>query len=142
MTRSPYDFDVVAGEATPAKCTLDRMRDEQNKGTEGRVYGGNPNLLHVPDGTRANLGHLLAAFLEGQMRTNAENRTEREKETQLLCPGCYMVVGFDMMIVLADENGQSRKELARCMMNAFKRLYDNPDGGLTEEITVLLDPED
>ena len=49
---------------------------------------------------------------------------------------------FDMLLTLADENGQSRTELARCMINAFTKLLNNPDGGLTEEIDVLLDPED
>lgn len=134
-----YDFDVVAGEAPAAKCTMSQM---QNKGTEGRVYGGNPDLLHVPDGQRANLGHLVSAFLEGQMRENAENRTDRQKEMQLLCVGCTMVVMFNASIVTADDNGQSRKELARCMINAYQKLLDDPEAGLTEEIKVLLDPDD
>lgn len=134
-----YDFDVVTGEAPAAKCAMKQM---QNKGTEGRVYGGNPDLLHVPDGQRAALGHLVAAFLEGQMRENAENRTDRQKEMQPLCPGCYSVVAFDMLVVLADDNGQSRRELARCMINAFQKLYDNPESGLTEEMRILIDPDD
>lgn len=120
--------------ADPAKCRI-------NAGTEGRVYGGNPNLLHVADGTRADLGHLMAAFMEGYIREHAENRTDRQKELQKLCPGCYMVVAFNMLLVLARDNNQSTTELARCMRNAFDRLLANPNSGLTEEIEVLLDPE-
>lgn len=108
--------------------------------TETRVYGGDPNLIHVPDGTRAELGRAAALWLERAMRMGAENRTLSERAMQRLCAGCFMVVGFDMLVTLADDNGQSRTELARCMMNAFQKLLDNPENGMTEEITVLLDP--
>jgi len=109
-------------------------------GTLGRVYGGDPNLIHVPDGQRTHIGYLLEAFLSGTMRQGAENRTDRERETQNLCPGCYMVVGFDMLVALADNNGQSRKELARSMRDAFQHLLDCPDDGCIEEIHIELDP--
>ena len=108
--------------------------------TDTRVYGGDPNLIHVPDGTRDRLGQATALWLERAMRMGAENRTLEERATQRLCAGCYMVVGFDMMIHLADDNGQSRTELARCMINAFTKLLADPDSGTSEEITVLLDP--
>ncbi|MCR5870655.1 MULTISPECIES: hypothetical protein [unclassified Sphingomonas] len=112
-------------------------------GTEGRVYGGDPNLIHVPDGKRADLGKALATDLDHLMRVGARGRTLHQASTQPLCPGCYMIVGFDMLVTLADRNGQSRTELANSMIRAFEHLRDNPEGpGLVEEIAVVLDPEE
>lgn len=112
-------------------------------GTEGRVYGGDPGLIHVPDGKRADLGKALATDLDRLMRVGAQGRTLHEASTQPLCPGCYMVVGFDMLVTLADRNGQSRVELANSMIRAFEKLRDDPHGeGLIEEIIVELDPEE
>lgn len=115
-------------------------------GTDGRVYGGDPSLIHVKDKTRAEMGRRLAGSLDDEMRYQAFQggmRTQAEafgENRQKLCPGCYMVVGYDMLLQLADANGQSRTELARSMIGAFQKLLDNPELGLTEEIEVLLDP--
>jgi hypothetical protein len=110
-------------------------------GTDGRVYGGDPDLIHVDDGARADMGLRLAERLEGMMRTEySGERTPDQRVMQKLCPGCYMIVAFDMLLTLADANGQSRTELARSMRNAFDNLLANPSQGLTEEIEVLLDP--
>jgi hypothetical protein len=111
-------------------------------GTDGRVYGGDPNLIHVPDGTRADVGARAAAFVENEMRQGAENRTERQREMQRLCPGCFMVVGFNMLLRLADDTGQDRRELARSMIHAFEQLLANPDAPPLEEIFIQLDPPD
>lgn len=111
-------------------------------GTDGRVYGGDPSLIHVLDGMREAMGRDLAMMLDMLMRFRAEGRSVDQKIVQKLCPGCYMIVAFDMLIALADDNGQSRTELARCMGNAFSQLLNNPDSGMTEEIYVLLDPCD
>lgn len=111
-------------------------------GTDGRVYGGDPNLIHVPDGKRADLGNLAACFVEAEMRKGAENRTHREREMQTLCPGCYMVVGFDMLLRLADDAGQDRRQLAKSMIAAYEKLLENPDQPPLEEIFIQLDPPD
>lgn len=113
-----------------------------NSGTEGRVYGGNPKLLHVKDGTRAALGVFMAGELDQAMGALAfEDGADASFVADApLCPGCYMVVGFDMLLHLADQNNQSRTELARTMIGAFQKLLDDPSSGLTEEIEVLLDP--
>lgn len=113
-------------------------------GTEGRVYGGNPKLLHVKDGTRAQMGEHMAGLLDQRMGEAAfhDGQDPSFIADAPLCPGCYMVVAFDMLIHLADQNNQSRTELARTMMGAFQKLLDDPSSGLTEEIEVLLDPED
>jgi hypothetical protein len=113
----------------------------ENKGTEGRVYGGDPNLIHIEDGKRGDMGWRIAEHLNRRMRENyTGHRTTEQLVDQKLCPGCYMIAGFNMLLVLAQENGQSPTELARSMRNAFDSLLQNPEQGLTEEIEILLDP--
>lgn len=110
-------------------------------GTDGRVYGGDCDLIHVADGKRAAAGRHIAKVVDGLMRANAENRTDEQKASQLLCPGCYMVVGFNMLTELARQNGQPLTELAASMENAFRQLREGGADAI-EEILVLLDPED
>lgn len=104
-------------------------------------YRGDPKLIHVADGQRNMAGEYLARVLTQQMRLHAENRDPHERASQLLCPGCYMVVGFDMMLHLADQNHQCRRELAHSMIGAFQRLLDDPSMSGVEDIHVYLDPE-
>lgn len=108
-------------------------------GTNGRLYGGDSQLIHVADGQRANAGRKMAAVLDELMRQLAENRTERERVEQALCPGCYMIVAFDMLLTLSDRNGQPRAELALSMIGAFQKLLEAPENGLIEEICIILD---
>lgn len=113
-------------------------------GTDGRVYGGDCDLIHVADGQRADLGEAMAYLLDAQMRKDAFNRGDRtaiQAAKQPLCPGCYMVVGFDMMLTLARQNGQSLRELGRTMVQAFTFLAecDESDAACIESIHVILD---
>lgn len=113
-------------------------------GTDGRVYGGDCNLIHVADGKRAELGAAMAYTLENQMRKDAFARGDRtlmDAANQPLCPGCYMVVGFDMLVTLARQNGQSLQELGRTMARAFDNLAfcDEGDTAYIESIHVILD---
>jgi hypothetical protein len=105
-----------------------------------RVYGGDCELIHVADGKRAAAGKAMAKVLDKAMREHAENRNDFERATQLLCPGCYMVVGFNMMTELAKRNGQPLKELALSMANAFTELANGGEDAI-EHIQVMLDPE-
>lgn len=116
------------------------MIDLKEGPTQDRVYGGDPRLIHVPDGKRAALGKRVARFMDEAMRHGAENRTQFETLTQPLCPGCAMVVAFNMLVYLADNNDQSRTELARSMKIAFEKLERNPSQLMIEEIEVQLDP--
>lgn len=109
-------------------------------GRNGLVYGGDPDLIHVTDGKRGMAGREMARRLDALMRLNAPDRTQKQSQEQLLCMGCAMIVAFNMLIALADANGQTRTELARTMRNAFDSLLANPDAGMTEEITIILDP--
>lgn len=109
-------------------------------GTDGRVYGGDCELIHVADGKRASAGRHLATLLDGLMRLNAENRTEQERANQLLCPGCFMVVGFNMLVALAERNQQPMNELCLSMEEAFRSLRLNGSSYI-EEIQVMLDPD-
>ena len=113
-------------------------------GTDGRVYGGDCNLIHVADGQRAALGEAMAHTLDAQMRKNAFTRGDRtatQATNQPLCPGCYMVVGFDMLVTLARQNGQSLQELGSTMACAFDNLAlcDEGDAVCIESIHVILD---
>ena len=111
-------------------------------GTQGRVYGGDPGLIHIPDGRRAEFGRKVASFLTDQMHhLDAGISWTPNGRYKPLCPGCYMVALVNAAIELADRNGQSRKELGLSMANAFSRLAA---GGpmVREEIEVILDPEE
>lgn len=111
-------------------------------GNDGRVYGGDAELIHVKDGMRATAGIAVADFVDTLMRAKVENRTDEERADQALCPGCYMVVMFNAMMSLADRTGQPRKELIASMVGALKEFSADPDSeALREEICVLLDPE-
>ncbi len=114
------------------------MRDLTRNGTQGRVYGGDCNLVHIADGQRRNVGEQLAADIDAVIRTLAEKRGVNTDD-KLLCPGCYMIALFNAAIALADKNGQPRKELAKTMTHAFAELAADPDKGVTEEIEVILD---
>lgn len=109
-------------------------------GTLGRIYGGNPNLLHIADGQRALAGQGLAVMLEAAIRREAVAdgaRTEHEAETQKLCPGCYMIALIDAALALAEANGQSQKELCETMAQAFWRLASHPEQ--IEEIEIAIE---
>jgi hypothetical protein len=107
-------------------------------GTLNRVYGGDCNLVHIADKTRAAVGISIAADIE-EVIVNLAEKQGVNTEGKKLCPGCYMIALFNAAITLADRNGQSRTELARSMAHAFTKLALNPTAGLTEEIEVLLD---
>lgn len=110
-------------------------------GTDGRVYGGDCDLIHIADGNRQNVGRAMAEALDWRMRLDAEARgarTPQEADAQQLCPGCYMIAGFHMLVELARQNGQSTQELGASMARAFQALRDGRMIG--EEIEVILDP--
>lgn len=117
-------------------------------GTLGRVYGGDPNLVHVADGQRGTTGVIVSAFASVTIRLLAVQsgaRTEEEAKAMLLCPGCYMVVMFNATVQMAKDNDQPLRELAQTMAAAFQRLDDCLARGedpqlCIEEIQVLLDP--
>lgn len=92
-------------------------------GTDGRVYGGDENLLHLPDGYRAHYGGVIAELTDAMFR--GINGGDRESR---LCPGCYMVAMYDAAVALAIENGQDLGELGRSMAAAFQRLADAAPG--------------
>lgn len=122
------------------RTALDRLTGKG--GTEGRVYGGDESLVHIKDGQRANMGAKLAIALDSMMRADAIAdglRTPEEAEMEALCPGCYMVAAYDMLVHLAVQNGQDLREMARSMANEFAKLAADPFRPLQEEITVITD---
>ncbi len=112
---------------------------------DNRIYGGNPAYVHISDGKRKEVGIAIAAQLDREMRkrcTSEHGCFDANGHGKPLCPGCYMIALFNAAVALADANGQSRKELALSMRDAFARLAKRPDDGLTEDIIVKLDPDD
>jgi hypothetical protein len=119
-----------------------QMTDKQltRNGTDGRVYGGDTGLVHIPDGDRRQVGWEIAACAEDIIRAHA--KLAGRKYNGDLCPGCYMIALFNAAIHLAESNGQPLRELGLTMAKAFTDLAANPAAGVTEEITVILDPDD
>lgn len=115
-------------------------------GTEGRVYGGSPNLIHVPDGMRGYVGALAGKAIDTIIRRVSNVVPWPQRATKLLCPGCYMIVLFNAAVWLAKANGQSLTELGFSMAAAFTRLAEAEKNGfesqeaIIEEIEVILDP--
>lgn len=101
-------------------------------GTLGRVYGGDPQFVHIADGERQHVGALVADYLDGLMRALSMDRNAKEKR---LCPGCYMIALYNAALTLAERNGQSRAELCRSMAGAFAALASD-DTYNREEIHV------
>lgn len=115
-------------------------------GTLGRVYGGDENLIHIADGHRNQFAKDTAAELDRHMRLAALSNGQRDgaqASSQKLCPGCYMVVGYDLLVYLAKHNGQSLVELGSTMAAAFSRLAIDAAAGEEhverEEIVVILE---
>lgn len=118
------------------------IKPVSQNGTDGRVYGGDAMLIHIKDGTRQRFGKAMADELDWRMRMDAEAsgaRTPQEAGTQQLCPGCYMIASFHMLVQLAKSNGQSMEELGASMAAAFQALRDGRMIG--EEINVILERE-
>lgn len=121
--------------------------------TEGRVYGGASNLIHLADGTRADFGALVATYVDSQMRQRAVvagartqdqayGDADRQQPRQQLCPGCYMVAIVATAVTLAERNGQSVQELGRSLSMAFAAIAENGTSERNMEwIDVQLDPE-
>ena len=120
------------------------MKHATQNGTDGRVYGGDCDLIHIADGKRAEMGAELGRELDAMMRTAAVwsgARTGSQaygESAQPLCPGCYMVALFNAAVSLADANGQSVHELGASMSRAFWELATGGDKSI-ESITVELD---
>ena len=109
-------------------------------GTSGRTYGGDPALVHIPDGHRADVGKSVAGFLETEMRLLASLGIGHDAKPldsgDALCPGCYMIALFYAAVAIADANGQDVRELGHSMADLFQRLADGGRYQATEEMVV------
>lgn len=111
-----------------------------------RVYGGDCGLIHIPDGERGQFAADIAETLDHRMRGVATREAWRrgdldaaiseKMDTDSLCPGCYMVVGYDLLVHLARVNGQDPRELALTMIHEFGKLLNEPDRPLIEHVDV------
>lgn len=108
-----------------------------SNGTNGRVYGGDPELVHVHDGERAEMGQHVAMLLSDAIRKDATDRGYVKRWTQPLCPGCYMIVAYNALLTLAMDNRQDVRELGRSMAALFTKLAETGDPRLIEEMDVI-----
>lgn len=119
------------------------MSIQDPKGTNGRVFGGDCDLIHIADGQRARHGKEAADFIDRNMRLEAfanGTRTKEQAETQDLCPGCYSVVIFNAALELARRSGFNTKLLARTLEGAFRQLAEcDGDAECIESILMRMD---
>ena len=111
------------------------------RNSEGLVYRGREDRVHIADGERANMGEELADFLGGAMRQYAAMRGDGGAWMNRLCPGCYMTAVYNMAVTLAEGNGQSLRELGRTLAGEFQRLADGEQVHV-EEVRVVLDSDE
>lgn len=104
------------------------------QGTNGRVYGGDPTLVHIPDHHRTDFGNATAEMVDSDMRMIA--RIQGTNDRGLLCPGCYMIALFDAAVALAHKNGQPVTELGHSMADLFTKLAYDGEFKPTEEMVI------
>jgi hypothetical protein len=109
----------------------------RNNGTDGRVYGGACDLVHIPDETRHEFGRVVADFVSFYQRQIAEHP---DPWNTPLCPGCYMVAIVNLAVALAEDNGQPLSELGHSLGRAFDRIANAGEvpADLYEHIEVVL----
>lgn len=117
------------------------MQKLTHNGTDGRSYGGDPSLIHIPDHHRTDVGRAVADMLTATMHTLATLGVGHDAEAydsdKPLCPGCYMIALFDAAIELAKREGQPVQELGLSMAQLFKKLAEEGEYRATEEMTVV-----
>jgi hypothetical protein len=117
------------------------MQKLTHNGTDGRSYGGDPDLVHIPDHHRTDVGKAVADQLTAIMRMvgtlGVGHTPESYESDKPLCPGCYMIALFDAAVELAKREGQSVKELGMSMAQLFNKLAWEGEYRATEEMTVV-----
>lgn len=105
-------------------------------GTEGRTYGGDPALVHIPDHHRVEAGHVTADHISDTMRILSSAAGKEGSWTKPLCPGCYMIALYDAAVLLAKDHGQDVRELGHSMAWLFDNLAKQGEYEVTEEMLV------
>lgn len=116
------------------------MQKLTHNGSDGRTYGGDPSLIHIPDHHRADFGRAIADTVTSTMRLlgtlGVGHDIEPYDGDKALCPGCYMIGLFDALVELAKRDGQSVQELGASMAELFTQLAVNGEYRPTEEMIV------
>ena len=100
------------------------MTKPTQNGKEGKVYWQDDNLIHV-DGEWVFLGERMATEVEIVMRKHNELNLEKDKEfswSAPLCPACYMLIAYNMLVGLAQRTGQDIEELRSSMIELFTHM--------------------
>lgn len=117
------------------------MQKLTHNGSDGRSYGGDPNLIHIPDHHRADFGRAIADTVISTMRLLGTLGVGHDAEPydgdKPVCPGCYMIGLFDALVELAKRDGQSVQELGASMAELFTQLAKDGEYKPTEEMIVV-----
>lgn len=97
------------------------MKPLTQNGKAGKVYWQDDNLVHVEDQWQ-DYGHRMAAKLEIAMRDANGIEGWEGFEMKPLCPACYMLIGYNMLVALAQRNGQRLVELKESMSRLFSDM--------------------
>lgn len=94
-------------------------------GVQGLVYWQDENLVHI-ENRWIPFGQTRAGDWEVKMRNYAflmgdANAWDMERP---MCPACYMLAGYNMLVALAQRTGQSLEELGESMAMLFSQLAD------------------
>ena len=120
------------------------MNKLTHNGTGGRAYGGDPDLIHIPDHHRADVGVAIASQVDALMRVLGVLGVGHEPapmdSEKPLCPGCYMIALFDAAVELARREGQPVTELGYSMAQMFYSLAQDGSYRPTEEMVVTGSP--
>lgn len=101
------------------------LKERPERQSDGRVYGGREQYIHIKDGQRARFAREVAEFITTKMKAEAVargSRTQEQADVQSPCPGCSMIIVFNVAIILACQSGQSLREMAISLGKAFTTL--------------------
>jgi len=133
-----HDLDTLR--ALNAEAAAGRRRRVTHNGLAGRTYGGDPDLIHIPDQHRADTGLSIANMIDAEMRLIATlgvgHPAEPMGSDKPLCPGCYMIALFDAAVVLAERYGQPVTELGDSLGDLFYKLAREGKYRPTEEMFI------
>ena len=89
-----------------------------------KVYWQDEAFVHIED-EWIGMGARMASSMEIKMRDfNGMAGWEGMKP---LCPACYMLTGYNMLVLMAMKNGQSLEELQASMIGLFESMdMQNP----------------
>jgi len=96
-----------------------------SKPDNGKVYWQDDSYVHVEDRWQE-FGQRMADKLEMAIRRANSDGGFYDTEKPI-CPACYMLIAYNMLVNMAKKNGQTLEELQASMLGMFESMdFDNP----------------